>query len=124
MCTSFNKGFLYVRIHDGEIQNFFYPEEQVNIGYSDFKCKHIARIRDGAGEPDNGTHYDLARHGDRSGSGMLIEFRRATDTDINELLKVWVSRVAIKDWIKEVQKYNPELLNCEKERIARITKAH
>ncbi len=124
MCKSFNKGVLYVRIHDGEVADFFYPDEEVPAGYSNFHCQHIARIHWEAGEPSFGGWVDTSQNGDRSGSGMLIEFRKATDADIKKLLDAWKSRVSIAEWVENVQEYNPDLSKAEKDRIARITKPY
>jgi hypothetical protein len=121
MCKSFKKGVLYVRVHDGAVAEFFYPDEaEVPSGYSNFHCQHIARIHWGIGEPEFGGWVDTSHNGECTGSGMLIEFYKATDDDIKNLLATWKSRVSIAEWVKDIKEENPNLSAKEKDRIARI----
>lgn len=124
MCESFSKGALYVRIHDGKDTVFFYPDEEVPAGYSSFHCQTIARIHRNAGELIFGGKFDMAQNGDRSGSGMLIEFRKATDDDLQNLLDAWKCRVSVAEWVECVRDYNPDLSQAEKDRIARIAQPY
>lgn len=124
MCTSFNKGILYVRIQDGRVADFFYPDEEVPFVYTSFHCRNLATIHGEAGEASSGGWIEKMRNGENTGSGMLVEFRKATDDDIKKLLDVWKSRISIAQWVEGVQDYSPDLSKEEKDRIVRIAKPY
>jgi hypothetical protein len=122
----FEKGKLYVRVFDGEPAKLFYPDENVPTNYRNFHVENISRMRWGTAEPSFGGAVECSQHGERTGAGHLVEFKKASDDDIRSFLYNWSSRAmsSIAEWADNVQNYCNGLNAGEKKRVARIAQAY
>lgn len=116
----FEKGKLYVRIHDRAVAELFYPEQDAPVNYSVFGVQNVAEVEGDHAHPSFYGAVEMAQDGECSGSGMLIQFRPATDEDLERIMKTWESRVTVAGWILEVCRREGILLESEKDRLVRI----
>jgi hypothetical protein len=122
----FQKGILYVRLINGKPIELFFPYETVPEHYQNFHVQDIARMRGVLSEPSFDSASECSQHGQRSGSGNLIEFRKASDKDIRAFLDRWSKRSfsTIAQWVYEVQHNVNGLAKQEKKRVARLAKKY
>ena len=120
---SFRKGQLYVQIYDGKISELFYPDEEVPKGYSFFEKQRIAEISWGVAHPYFCGAFEATCPGELTATGILVEFRKATDADIRTFLENWSvnAYVTISTWAELVKKCKG-LKTREKHRVKKLAK--
>lgn len=120
--TAFLKGRLYLRLHDGEPWNLFYPESDVPDDYYGFSLMGIADLRRGYSEPAFGGATEMAHHGERMELGYVVAFRAATDADIVQLFETWgnAKYYPIAEWLRNVKAPPNELHEDELARLEHI----
>ncbi|MFH1648212.1 MAG: hypothetical protein ABIA11_00585 [Patescibacteria group bacterium] len=119
----FKKGVLYLRLMNGKPDDLFYTLENIPKGYTSFHSNSIAHVPDGEySHPRFGGDVEFAQHVDKTRSGNLVEFKKADDDSIREILKIWDSSLSIPSWVAHVRKYTRGLPENEIERIAKIAK--
>lgn len=124
MCDSFEKGVLYIRVFNGEVDELFYTNEDVPYGYTGFEARGIASISLGRGRHFRQVTWNTAHNGKVTPDGNVIGFRKATDSDIGEFFGCWVGTLTPRMWAIEVEKITPNLRKEEKARIKRIADSY
>ena len=112
----YEKGRLYVRLMDGEIQELFHPtepEKRVMRSIAAFRYSHAVPYFSGYLECIRGASGT-------TGSGRKVEIRLASDSDIRTILKAWDPHKAPRKWLKDVK--NEPIQRAEFDRVARIVK--